>query len=278
MMPCAAVQPNPTQPTAPPPTDRSSPPPISHCPGSHIPSHSLTQDEVDSAGRLLWQLDDDGDPLTPDRCAGIAYGTGYVHSYTPYSYDGIVAFAQAATAVAAGGGSYTGPALAEALYLNTSFEGVTGQVEFTNRDDNKGDREVGVAYTVVNHDGTDYGTLTSVGTWTVDTGLVLSDAGYTYLWPTVDGLKPDDTVNAEACPKGSYGQGGASCYTWYVRVGTTIWDPTMYSTEPPLPLRTHPQGDPAQHHLLSTNPRQPPPTFADPRQPPLTPTNPRQTR
>ena len=98
--------------------------------------------------------------------------------------------------------------------MNVSFEGVTGQVEFTNRDDNKGDREVGVAYTVVNHDGSDFNTLTSVGTWTVDTGLVLADDDYTWSWPTADGAKPTDTVDAEPCLAGSYGTGGAACYTW----------------------------------------------------------------
>ena len=91
---------------------------------------------------------------------------------------------------------------------------MTGQVEFTNRDDNKGDREVGVAYTVVNHDGSDFATLTSVGTWTVDTGLVLADDDYAWSWPTADGEKPADAVEAEACPVGSYGTGGAACYTW----------------------------------------------------------------
>ena len=87
-------------------------------------------DEKDSAGTLLWQLDHDGDTSTADRCTGIAYSTGYMHSYTPYAYDGIVAFAQAATAInldeAQG---FTGPELQTALY-NVSFE---GEVVATNR-------------------------------------------------------------------------------------------------------------------------------------------------
>ena len=128
-----------------------------------------------------WALDHDGDDSTPDRCAGMAYSTGYINGYSPYAYDGIVAFAQAATVAGEG---FTGPMLLDALRANVSFEGVTGQVEFTNRDDNKGDREVGVAYAVVNHDGTDFNTLTSVGTWTVDTGLVLTDDDFIYAWPT----------------------------------------------------------------------------------------------
>lgn len=70
---------------------------------------------MDSAGRLLWRLDDDGDPLTADRCVGMAYSTGYMGSYTPYTYDGIVAVAQAASAVS---GDYTGPAIIEALRDN----------------------------------------------------------------------------------------------------------------------------------------------------------------
>ena len=91
---------------------------------------------------------------------------------------------------------------------------MTGQVEFTNRANNKGDREAGVAYTVVNHDGSDFDTLTSVGTWTVDEGLVLADDDYAWSWPTAGGAKPGDTVEAEPCPAGSYGTGGAACYTW----------------------------------------------------------------
>ena len=67
---------------------------------------------------------------------------------------------------------------------------------------------------MVNHDGTDFAALTSVGTWTVDTGLVLVDEDYTWSWPTADGTKPADTVYAEPCPAGSYGTGGEACYMW----------------------------------------------------------------
>jgi hypothetical protein len=95
--------------------------------------------EVDSAGRLLWQLDHDGDPSTPERCTGIAYSTGYLDLYTSYAYDGMVALAMAADAV---GDGFTGPALIEELHTNVTFDGVTGPVKFTDRDDNRGDREV----------------------------------------------------------------------------------------------------------------------------------------
>ena len=95
-----------------------------------------------------------------------------------------------------------------------SFEGVTGQVGFTNRADNKGDREVGVAYTVVNHDGTDFYALTAVGTWTVNTGLVLTDDDYAWSWPTADGTTPVDVVEVAQCKAGYYGTGGAACFAW----------------------------------------------------------------
>lgn len=75
-------------------------------------------------------------------------------------------------------------------------------MKFTNRADNKGDREVGVAYTVVNHDGTAFDSMTPVGTWMMNTGLVLLDADYEYVWPTADGAKPDGTAELEACEAG----------------------------------------------------------------------------
>jgi hypothetical protein len=73
---------------------------------------------------------------------------------------------------------------------------------------------VGVAYTVLNHDGTAFNAMKSVGDWTVDGGLVLTDTDYNYVWPTVDGSKPDDQVDVVPCPAGSYGIGGSTCVTW----------------------------------------------------------------
>ena len=69
-------------------------------------------DEADSAGTLLWQLDHDDDDTTPDRCAGMAYSTGYINSYSPYAYDAVVSLAMAATAA---GDDFDGPSLLEAL-------------------------------------------------------------------------------------------------------------------------------------------------------------------
>ena len=177
-------------------------------------SECTCSDEADSAGTLLWQLDHDGDSSTPDRCSGMAYSTGYMNGYAPYAYDGIVSFAQAANYVveATDSSSFDNGLLLDALRSNVTFEGVTGQVEFTNRKgDNQGDREVGVAYNIVNHDGADFQTLTYVGMWTVDSGLDYTDDDYSFIWPTDDGSKPDDKITLDPCPVNYYGIGGATC-------------------------------------------------------------------
>ena len=70
---------------------------------------------------------------------------------------------------------------------------------------------MGVAYTVVNHDGMDFN---AVGTWTEDQGLAYQDYSYVWSWPTEDGTKPEDQVVVDPCPVGKYGSGGDSCFSW----------------------------------------------------------------
>ena len=154
--------------------------------------------ETDSTGKQLWQHDHDGDPATPDRCAGVAFSTGYLNTYTSYAYDGVLAYAHAAHFADNPSG------IPEALTSNVSFEGVTGWVEFTNTREKVGDREVGVAYEVMNHEGgKDFvNGLAKAAQWTVDQGLQFSQNRSSWVWPTKNNVKPVDVVGSITCAVG----------------------------------------------------------------------------
>jgi hypothetical protein len=146
---------------------------------------------VDDAGAPLFQFDHDSSDGTPDRCVGFDYAQDEPNEYTYYAYDAVYAFARAAQKMIDDDQTdFNGPALQEALKQMGAFEGVTGAVEF----ENNGDRETGIKFDIVNHDGNEF---LSVGSWTAGGTVVWADeaAGKdSIVWSTLDGSQVIDEV------------------------------------------------------------------------------------
>ena len=146
---------------------------------------------VDDAGAPLFQFDHDSSDGTPDRCVGFDYAQDEPNEYTYYAYDAVYAFAHAAQKMIDDDQTdFNGPALQEALKQMGAFEGVTGAVEF----ENNGDRETGIKFDIVNHDGNEF---LSVGSWTAGGTVVWADeaAGKdSIVWSTLDGSQVIDEV------------------------------------------------------------------------------------
>ena len=125
------------------------------------------------------------------------------NSYAPYAYDALYAIAHALHVLIEqrGATSIDGDELMAALLQDVSFEGVTGRVEFYDSSTGssagggrrelqvsstlyRGDRRVGVSYSLLNYQGDD--ALVNVGSWTACTQSDL-ECSFADRWTRVDG-------------------------------------------------------------------------------------------
>jgi serine/threonine protein kinase/ABC-type branched-subunit amino acid transport system substrate-binding protein len=158
-----------------------------------ITDSCVCNSRADFDGNLLFQHDHDSDPATPDKCTGRDFSSEDPDEYDYYAYDTIYSIAHAVDRVASGGAAaLTHENLMDAL-REVSFEGVTGDVAF----EENGDRQVGIGFTIVNHDGA---ALVELGDWLKDTGVTFRDGLSTdsIVWSSSNNVKPDAYTESDA--------------------------------------------------------------------------------